>query len=318
MKRTSLFLLLLLALCSALRAQVLNDSTVQVVAYWDKDEAFEFEYTDKRYKVVKGDTIWGKTVVERFELAVVDSTENSYTVKYTTLDRSSDSDDLFSQEVEKEINELTKDIPVYLLTDQNGSFVDFANWDELQETLTKMIDLVKVELIPQLEKIYPDSLKHQVEPALENMLSQFKSKEVLLGSMKYIWQLFFYHGAKLEVGELYQSEEKAKSPYDGSPIDFKQGFELIGINDDRSVAYFEYEGVYDSDQLVQGFINMQNKMLPSTMDISQKPEIPFMYTHDYMASSIDVNWGWTVYSYYKVVAEVGETENVREWTVELQ
>ncbi len=116
MKHASLLFLFLLFCCFGLRAQVLNDSTVQVVAYWDKGETFEFEYVQSKYKVVKGDTIFGDFLSETFELAVVDSTAEGYTLRYTTLESKAEYKDSLTQAITEKVRAALHNIPVYFTT----------------------------------------------------------------------------------------------------------------------------------------------------------------------------------------------------------
>ena len=66
-----------------LEAQInMNDSTAQVIAYWNLNDKQTYQVTTEKYKIVDSDT----TVTEYFkymvDITVKDSTSNSYTIDW--------------------------------------------------------------------------------------------------------------------------------------------------------------------------------------------------------------------------------------------
>ncbi len=315
MKRTS-FIVCFLILCAGIQAQVLNDSTVQVLAYWDMGDKYEFEHTEKNYKVEKGDTIFGDCITETFELAVIDSTETSYTLRYTMLTHDAQIKDSIGQELSRKLHEVTQGIPIDILTDQYGTFQDIVNWDELQITLNKAFDIAKGELRSYFQSIYPDSISRRLEPMIERTFEPFRNKQTLIGGMKYITQLFYYHGISMNTGMTYSWDEQIQSMFDGSPVDVMHAFELDEIREDDASVVLYAKSVYDSDQLVKSYLNyLKNILGAEAPDIPQNPERPYIFLTDSTTSIIDVDWGWTLYTLHHISSWVGETETVKEWEV---
>ena len=71
MKQIKFLLMLLLLFASTLNAQQLNDSTAQIVAYWDLGEKHIFNHINQDIKVEGTDTTIVQTATERFVVEVI-------------------------------------------------------------------------------------------------------------------------------------------------------------------------------------------------------------------------------------------------------
>lgn len=76
-------------------AQIMPDSTVQVVAYWNEGDIQSYDYTHHRYTIgPDGDSTVVMSVSERKTLEVLSVDESGYTLRYSTSDIYSSDPDL--------------------------------------------------------------------------------------------------------------------------------------------------------------------------------------------------------------------------------
>ena len=82
MKTKAILSSLLVCIVTTLSAQInLNDSTVQVVAYWSKGDSYDYLYDYYKYNIQGKDTISWERTISKINITVIDSTENSYTLQ---------------------------------------------------------------------------------------------------------------------------------------------------------------------------------------------------------------------------------------------
>ena len=65
--------------------QVSQDSTINIIAYFCKNDTLEYVYHDYKAKVEKNDTTVKHHIVDQFQLIVRDSTANGYEIEVKPL-----------------------------------------------------------------------------------------------------------------------------------------------------------------------------------------------------------------------------------------
>ena len=78
MKTKAILSSLLVCIVTTLPAQInLNDSTVQVVAYWSKGDSYDYLYDYYKYNIQGKDTISWERTISKINITVIDSKRHS-------------------------------------------------------------------------------------------------------------------------------------------------------------------------------------------------------------------------------------------------
>lgn len=85
MKKIILFFSLIFCFSIDIFGQInMQDSSVQVVGYWNKNETQSYTITDEKYKVQNGDTTAREFYKFDVDITIIDSTADSYTIEGST------------------------------------------------------------------------------------------------------------------------------------------------------------------------------------------------------------------------------------------
>jgi hypothetical protein len=104
----------------------MNDSTVQAIGYWDRNETYSYLVTSTKYKVTKDDTTARETLKYDLDITIKDSTANSYTIEwaYKNLQHSS------TNELVRKLAAVSENIRVVIKTNEMGAFEEVVNWQD--------------------------------------------------------------------------------------------------------------------------------------------------------------------------------------------
>lgn len=203
MRKRILLIIILFAGIVPAFAQMLPDSTVQVVAYWELGDKQHYRMDKVKYKVEQGDT----TVVEKsaeileFEVIAADE-ETGYRVKMTTME-SQHSDPTEEAFEEKWLERFGADVQ-YFETGPNGDFLRVLPIEGLEEQLEALTDAILDELAGK----NPDMDRSQFVPLIRSMLTPEAVMETVEGE---IAPLFMYHGSRFDLGTEYEIEDEIPS-----------------------------------------------------------------------------------------------------------
>lgn len=161
----------------------MDDSTVQVITYWEKGDKKDYLVTKERTKIKGTVTTSKESSTYTFALTVKDMTEDSYTIE---LDYKNIGSEMKGDLMESVIN-LTKDLKIIYKTDENGSFSEVVNWKEIKIYIQKSMDVVRKD-----SKSNPE-IKTIINQ-LETTISTKEAIESLF--VKDIQQFHAFHGAK--------------------------------------------------------------------------------------------------------------------------
>lgn len=203
MKKTLLTLLALLC-TAALWAQgatlqdAKEDTVINVVAYFCKNDTNIYTSTSKKWKVVDGDTTEAYRKEERFRLVVTDSTSDGYKLEYTPLSYHYDGDaDRVDNALMGTLWNLTKDIRAIFVTDEMGTIQHLENWREVRDAMKKgfktAFDTIYAEH-PGMDSIIP---RKRFEATIMLICN---TEENIIGAYEDMGTLFGLHGRQLNIG----------------------------------------------------------------------------------------------------------------------
>ena len=287
------------------------DSTVQVLGYWDKHEKETYIITEYDIKIKDNDTIKNEYIKYEAIVTIIDSTANSYTIKWDYQNYSTNSDN----EIYKKLIKLAEDTEVYIKTDENGKFIEVVNWLEL-------VDYIKRTTNKFLED-YKES--EPIINMIQSILSKYDSKQSIENyTILEILQFHYYHGLKFQMGEVLETEAKFPSAYTKEPLNGYVEYYLDEINNEenyyiiRSVQEVNKEELHEATKnhlinLIKAGFKEGAKEL-TTKDLG---EIGDFTNEIYYFHQMHVS-GWPIYTVFTNVTKNKEVMVVKKRIVEIK
>jgi hypothetical protein len=188
-------------------AQMMPDSTVQFVAYWDVGDKQAYNVSTSEYKVSESDTteVEYSTEIRMFE--VLAKTDSTYKLAVTYKDvHSSDPQMNLLYQI---MTETSGDMKVILTTDQHGSIKSIDNLEELVSHQMKVVE-------PFMEMLGNEEgaeLDEQTEAALKDYIVQTFSDPSIIEKSVYdeVGRMLYFHGNRLDMEKEYSGEIDAES-----------------------------------------------------------------------------------------------------------
>jgi hypothetical protein len=256
-------------------------TNAQAVAWFDLGESRVYEYETDKYEIDRRDSLNHKRMVRDVTMTVVDSTEVSYTIElrfsnYRTVDTVAD---MF-------LNTLMKDVRVFYMTDELGTFTKILNLDEV---------------IGQINVFFnsPKSLYEDVSVAqrLRLLFEIYGNKVVVAGMIqKFISQFHYCHGAAFVLDEPYVSEYEGPI-VDGSDILMKRVLSacLIEISpelDKYTVSISERIGPESLTKAVAGIASPMDERVAEALEEMLENETKMNLSGEMRGTITLDNRGW--------------------------
>lgn len=343
MKRFLLIIATLLAYLPAFSQINLKDSTVQVVAYWQKGDKYFYDTKSFELLIENGDTSTVYEMNGRFSIEVIDSTANGYKLKYKqentpVLKPLSADDDTVTRMVfnvmEKYMDKIN--IPVVFITDEYGTFQDIEGIDILQKEMYSIVANMVKDFEKEVNSILlgdvTEEEKKQIMAVVEELFSkaileQYKDKRSIYNNFKEIVNLLTFHGAKLNLNKMYRSSSKEVLPvYGDTEIDIEETFYVYEYNPETSWIYIDYYKKYDPEQLNELAFNMAQQIasnvekkagkLPEGSEIKRE-DIPEFTINCYTGVQVHTNTGWPGNVYSEKGTKKGNSTKLEILTVDI-
>jgi hypothetical protein len=241
MKKHIVLLFSLFACVLPAFAQMLPDSTFQVVAYWELGDKQQYQVESTKYNIVGTDT----TVVSKsagiyeFEVVAADE-EKGYRIKVTSLE-SMDSDPI-KEALDTKWRERLGGEVYYFETDPFGTFLQalpIEGLEQQQEALAQDVADAVLEKNPVVDR-------EQLLPLIRQLLSPETLLAVVASEFA---PLFLYHGSRFELGEAYPIEDEVPSVLGSGTMKMTGSFWVDeNLTDDYSIVLWMYKEA-DKEQL---------------------------------------------------------------------
>ena len=299
--KSGLFLLLILTTTIVKGQMNFQDSSAQVISYWDLGEKYEYAISLQQLKYTEQDTTANETMTYDVEVTVIDSTENSYTVRWFYKNFKTDSENPIVQKLVK----VSEDISVDIKLDELGIIQSVENWEEIRDYMKKSVDSLSMDFkeIPEMEKVF------------QQILGMYNSKSAIEASAIQDAQQFHnFHGGKYTLNETVTGQIKTANLYDNSkPFDTQFSVVLEDLDAENNQYYLRSVQEVDSEQLTQTTLNFLNKMAKNMgKEFIKKEEFIDLKNVVETASRIH-NTGWVLESilWKEVVAEGATNMEIR-------
>lgn len=320
MKRL-VFFSVLVALCSVLKAQInMNDSTVQVVAYWSLGDKYDFECRMTNYKVVGNDT----TIVLKsswpLSIEVVDSTATNYIIElrsgetqYEVIDENT------KLSKESESTKVLEGIPIILKMSNYGVVEELVNEKQLLDSLSRSADIIADYALKKYEadSIFTAEGMEMMKKGMETVKKQLKSPQALSAIITPYVRMFTPFGKLYEIRKEYVGTTQMETMLaPGVPIDCTSTFWVKDVYPDEYNVVFALDLDYDSDQLMNAALSVYKDINPEIEQYANSPERPYLFISDYTGWNIHVGAGWPLYYYQEKESRQGEEATIN--TVEIE
>ena len=193
-------------------AQMVSDSLVQLVAYWELGDKFSYNTSTTKSQIVGKDTtvVEYETDITTYEVVAAD--DKMYRLRYTTSNESSNNP-LYAP-VYDVIHKLTALSPIEFETDELGSFQRMLplEWDKLTDAaLEEFINgaVEKNDTLKEGKEMFSNMLRSLIQPSTFQMAYQSSIEETLK-----------YHGLQYKIGEDYSYQYESPNLFvpDGNTI----------------------------------------------------------------------------------------------------
>lgn len=281
------------------------DSTVQTIAYWDKNETQSYTITIDKYKLNNQDTTSHETFKYDVDIVVKDSTANSYVLewKYKNYEVKTEN------EIMKKIMAMSQDMSVIVKTDEFGAFKEVLNWKEVRDYMKNITSKLSkeykdaptfVKLIKQIENTYDN--KEAIESNTISEIQQFLS----------------FHGGKYKVGEVYEGNVKSHNMYGGEPFDTEFTMSLDTIQTEDNNYILRLNQSVNPEQLKEATYNYL-KLTMKTMGLPAPNinDIKEVNNQTDLASRIHGS-GWVIYSIQTKTVTAENATRIEESIIEIK
>lgn len=299
---TGLFLLL----SFATQAQInLEDSTVQVIGFWDRNETQSYAVSLEKYKVTDGDTTAREMMKYDVDVTIKDSTANSYTVEWFYRNYTTNSEN----KVVKKLLSISQDVKVLIKTDEFGAIKEVVNWQEVRDYIKKATSVMRKEFkdVPKIDDIITQVEKtYLTKAAIES--------HAILDAQ----QFYSFHGGKYKLGEVLEGQLKTANLYGPEPFDTDVTVYLDVINDEDNNFILRSKQSVNSEQLANATLSYLTAMAKKMGTPGPTREDLGNIANETTTASRIHGYGWVVYTIQTKTVTVGKTVSVEERIIEIK
>jgi hypothetical protein len=285
MKKLFLFTFLLVVVSSVFGQINKADSTVQVLGYWSKNEKQGYHITNEEYQTQGTDTISKIVFNYDVDIAILDSTYDSYTIEWNYKNYKVESS---NPHLNKLLAACSKDMKIVIKTNELGVFQEVENWKDIKELMKKTMKTVKKEfkdiqgiknVVKQLEETY--SSKEAIEQTAINEIYQF----------------YVFNGVKYKLKNTVEWKEKVANIYGSEPFETDCVAYLDEIDVKKNIYSMKLIQEVNQQQLIDATYNY-------SMNLAKARKIPFNLkredfnglTNEITTVSVIHESGWPIYS----------------------
>lgn len=283
----------------------LEDSTVQVIGFWDNRERQNYSVSLEKIKVKGADTTAREKIMYDVEITIKDSTSTSYSVEWHYKNFTTNTENKISQK----IMSLAQDMKVLIRTDEFGAVKEVMNWEEVR-------NYIKIGT-NELRKEYKNIPK--MDDVITQIENTYSTKAAIESHAIMDAQQFYnFHGAKYKLGELLEGQLKSPNIYGPEPFDTEITVYLDEINPDNNNYILRSTQRVNSDQLAEATFGYLVK-LSKTMGVPEPTRDDLKdITNETLTASRIHGSGWVVYSILTKTITADDISNIEERIIEIK
>lgn len=295
----------------AANAQMMPDSTVNICAYWELGDKYEYRCSESSYSVEGTDTTDVEHSSEIFTIEVIAKEKDSYKLSLTSKNQNS------SDEIENVLNSISAenggDMPLIISTTEMGDIIRLENAQEYCDMLVKAIDPI-MEEVGKVKEMSEEE-KQMTKAILVEMFADPRVIESMV--MDSFGRMLAFHGSRLKIGETYTVEDVATSIFPGVDMPVKAISEYTIKSEDTD----DYSAVCEICTSAEkgGIMDCFKETILQASNVesmSEAERAEFMKQVDMLVAAMDIDYeevtiienhlasGWPLNSYYHKIIDV--------------
>jgi hypothetical protein len=306
MKKIFTIIILSLFIANAFGQINMEDSTAQVIGYWNIGDKESYNVSLQKIKLKETDTISNELMTYEIDVTVIDSAANSYSIEWFYYNYKTNS----TNEIVKKMTSLSADLRVVIETDEYGAIRGIKNWKEVRDYLKKSVSQIKNDFkdIPNMDKL------------LKQIEGMYTSKAAIEStSIKDAQQFYTYHGGKYLLEELLVLSMQLPNIYNPkTPFDAKTTVHLDELNPEENNFIIRSSQEVDSDQLTNTTFEYMKKMAKTLKTKEPKKEEIGTLTNVTTIASRIHGTGWPIYSILTKTVNTMDVTNIEERIIEIK
>lgn len=197
----------------------LDDSTINVIAWFNKHDTVTYRVNEYSWKLNDTDTLLTASYSMIVRINVVDSTANGYKMDYTFLDFPTEALPDSASAIERFQNQITAKLAgkivgttVHFETDEYGRITKYNNLGQIKKQARNLFkealnEFSKLPEIQELKKMGFD---------IKDYAKNVDTDKLVDGYLEELNLLFMYHGLSVQLGETTEHEDATDTQYENT------------------------------------------------------------------------------------------------------
>lgn len=269
-----------------------EDSSVQIVGYWDNKEKHTYSFQYLKMSVKGNDTVVSEDIKYKADIQVTDSTATSYTVQWRYYNIEANC----KNEAANKLAKLNEGLVVNITTDEVGSFKELLNWEDIKKHNEKGAML-----------LVKDSGSNMEQKGAAYIREKYSSKDAIeRHSIRDIQQFYDFHGIQLKLGEPIDTETAEENSMTKEPVKSRIRCELSEIDAENGSYIVRLSQTFDG----AGVTGLLQGLLGEMMDEKKVSEfIKDVTMEDYRAADMHES-GWPLEMYFERIMKLNNMDIV--------
>ncbi|AUC16816.1 hypothetical protein BTO06_17435 [Tenacibaculum sp. SZ-18] len=225
------FLLVLLLISSTNLFSQIDSTKVAFVSYWSTGDSYDFKISNIKQQWKKGQLVKDEKREYVANFTVLDSTDTSYTVKWSYQNDLSNDYDIPKVFLDKFTKYKTSEI-IYK-TSELGEFLELINWEEIGEKMNNLFNDI-INIVGDADTEEKEFLKKAMMPIIRAYSSKEGIEQLLLKEIRYF---HFPMGVEFDIRTALNYDEEIANILGEDPIKAKTtlSFEHVNFEDEFCV-----------------------------------------------------------------------------------
>lgn len=295
LKFTALITVIVSFLPFSLKSQIINDTTLQWVAYLLPKDTFVYHVNQKHIKIQGTDT----TTLLKYEydltLEVLDSTSAQFKIKglYTNFNV------VQADAITSEIMKSGEGMEVLYSTNNFGAFKEILNAGQISDRIKKTFGQLK-------QKIGKDA---QASMLIKKIIDQYATKEGI--EAHGIDEIMYLHtgiGYQYVLGKDYEEDYQTKGFFTHQNINAIRTFRLLEVDSIENTGMIKVTTDFDSNQMRNETIHwLKSNFKKEVQGTFKEDSVPPMFVQSRLVNLFHYDYGWSLYTYHIKETEAGDT-----------
>ena len=300
------YLLMLFCLQSGgVVAQIMSDSLVQTVGYWDRGEKQTYRITVDKYRVSGTDTSGREKMQYMADITVTDSAADGYTLEWHIHDHQVTA----RNPVVVKLLSLSDGLRIRFRTNELGVYRGLTNSDEVRDHQLKGLPLIRKQFKGT------QNLETLIAPVEASIRNREATEAVITRDIR---QFLMFHGAQYRLGREITSAILLPNNYGGKPFDGQVTLVLDEINREGSNYILRSTEAVDRKQLLEATFGFLSAAAMQAGTPAPKREDLADLRMDIETGARLHNSGWVLYSFQVKTVSSGTSVSVEEVVMEIR